>query len=168
MPGKGYLINGDKVLVTPAVDGWVCTYYFGRKRDYTGWIPENRIQMLPYSEHPVIKHWTGLWRPISIYRGNKAANFINITREARNRLLVYGYTYWYGGKNSYGENVIHCGSVNASGSPRGNNLTVKEGDEESDCIVRLRLINNLLVVTDNSQCGVMNVRFSNIYQKTHR
>ncbi|HAT1682450.1 TPA: hypothetical protein I8Y21_006447 [Klebsiella oxytoca] len=165
---KGYLINGDKVLVTPAVDGWVCTYYFGKKSDYTGWIPESRIQMLPYSGHPEIKRWTGRWRPISIYRGNKAADFINITRTVRNRLQVDGYTYWDGGKNSYGETVIHYGGVSASGKPKGNNLTVKEGDEESACTVRLRLINNLLVVNDNSQCGGMNVRFQSIYQKTHR
>ncbi|MEX8622108.1 hypothetical protein AB8D53_03690 [Salmonella enterica] len=165
---KGYLINGDRVLVTPAVDGWVCTYYSGKKRDYTGWIPEEKIKVLPYSQHPEIKHWMGRWRPISIYRGNKAADYINITRKARNRLLVNGYTYWYGGKNTYGEDVVHYGAVSASGKPKGNNLTVRMGDEESDCTVRLRLINDLLLVTDNSRCGGMNVRFSNIYQKTHR
>lgn len=165
---KGYLINGDKVLVTPAVDGWVCTYYFGEKNDYTGWIPEDKIQRLPYPKHPDITRWTGLWRPIPLYRGNKAADFITITKKARNRLWVKGYTYWDGGKGTDGEEIIHYGAVAASGKLKGNSLTVSEGDDEYDCTVKLQLMNNLLLVTDNSQCGGMNVRFQSIYQKTHR
>ena len=38
--------------------------------------------------------------------------------------------------------------------------------DDNDCVVELTLLGKFLVVTDNGNCGGMNVRFVNVYTKS--
>jgi hypothetical protein len=56
---------------------------------------------------------------------------------------------------------IHTGVVNGSARPEGNVLVV----EDDICRATLRLVGDYLVVSDNSDCGGMNVRFDGVYRR---
>src|ERR1017187_2750973 len=43
---KSYLIAGDRVLIGNAGGGWSCVWYFGKEREYVGWIPSGHL--VPY------------------------------------------------------------------------------------------------------------------------
>jgi hypothetical protein len=44
----------------------------------------------------------------------------------------------------------------------------KEGDDESSCVVKLHRRGPYLVVSDNGNCGGLNVSFGGIYTKARK
>lgn len=158
---SGYLINGDKVLITPEINAWVCVYYLGKSNDYAGYVPKENINYIPYSLKPKLSNWFGVWKSL----GGEYANSLNITLDEKGRLQVNGQAYWYGGQNSFNEDIVHVGQVSACAKPEANKLTIKEGDDEFSCKLNLELLSTFLVVSDNGNCGGMNVRFNAVYQQ---
>lgn len=157
---KGYLINGDKVLTAHPAEGWVCIYYFGKKSSYTGWVPQTNVKTIPFFQSPEINDWLGKWESIG------STDNVIVESAPAGMLKITGRANWYGGKNTYGDDIVHFGGVNGVAAPAGNKLIVKEGDDEYDCVVNFELVGPYLVSTDNSNCGGVNVRFNNIYRRT--
>jgi len=162
---KGYLINGDRVLVKPAQQGWVCSYYLGKKNDYTGYITQGKVRLVQYAATPAPSAWAGKWRSL----GGRFANKIAITTTQNGQLQVEGRAFWYGGKTPDGNSdIVHFGGVSGKAAATGNRLTISEGSDKYSCVAHLRLLGSLLVVNDNGNCGGMNVRFDAVYRKAGR
>jgi hypothetical protein len=156
---KGYLVKGDKVLTAHSAEGWTCIYYFGKKSDYAGWVPQANVKAIPFSASPNLKQWAGRWEPVW------GEDKVVIQPTSTGALKVSGTAVWHGGKNAYGEEIIHVGEVNGTAIPIANKLIIKEGDDEFSCVANFQLIGPYLVGTDNSNCGGMNVRFNDVYQR---
>jgi hypothetical protein len=147
---KSYLIPGDEVLVSRTFGSWVCSWYQPRRDEETvGWLPAGNLSIAPSTAIPSLEQWVGRWK--------YGPQSLNIRREGHtHRLKVAGQAYWYG----LGDNV-HEGSFEAGAEPRGNALVLDDGD----CKVLLKLVEDYLIATDNSECGGMNVRFDGVYRK---
>ncbi len=158
---KAYLVNGDRLLVGNETDGWACVWYFGKEHEFVGWLPAHHVRAQVAANAPEADDWTGRWVPIA------GGNQIVITRPSpTGPLAVEGEAIWQGGINSYGERVVHVGAFEGKARPAGDLLKISEGDDTYDCSVTLQHVAGNLVVTDNSHCGGMNVRFDDVYRKT--
>ncbi len=157
--GKAYLVSGDKVLTAHPAEGWTCVYYYGKKGDQAGWMPEKNVKSVPFSTSPAAADWVGGWQSVG------AVNTLRITPAADGGLNVHGEARWLGGAGPGGEEIVHSGQVDGVGHPSGAQMTIKMGDEETDCVVTLRLVGPYLLSDDNSHCGGMNVRFRDVSRR---
>jgi hypothetical protein len=148
---KSYLIAGDRVVVSRKYGPWVCAWYQkGRGAETVGWLRADKLVMSAPPAAPALKDWLGSWE----YAGNS----LDIRRDAASASLkVKGEAVWQG----VGDNV-HVGSVEAVARPRGNELILVE----EECRVRLKLVGDYLIVSDNSECGGANVRFNGVFRKS--
>ena len=60
---KAYLVPGDEVLVAQRDGAWVCVWYFGKRREYVGWLPAGTVAFAPKTT-PALEDWVGTWKPI--------------------------------------------------------------------------------------------------------
>ncbi|NKQ09381.1 hypothetical protein [Pseudomonas sp. SST3] len=156
---KAYLVDGDRLLVGNQADGWACVWYFAEKREFVGWLPASHID-IEASQTPTADDWIGRWVPIA------GSNSIVISRPSpAGPLFAEGDATWYGGLNSHGERIVHVGAFAGEARPSGDLLKIAEGDDDYDCSVTLQYVAGNLVVTDNSHCGGMNVRFDDVYRE---
>ena len=158
---RAYLVNGDKLLVGKETDGWACAWYFSSKREFVGWLPAHHVRTDHATPVPTAGDWIGRWHPIA------GGNSILITQPSPDGpFAVEGEAMWQGGLNSYGEPIVHVGAFSGHGRPSDDLLKISEGDDEYDCQVTLQHVAGNLVVTDNSRCGGLNVRFDDVYRKS--
>ncbi|MFT3805461.1 hypothetical protein [Arenimonas sp.] len=155
---KTYLVPGDEVLVAQQEDGWACAWYFGKKREFVGYLPQRELQAV---ETPLPKRedWIGRWKPIA------GDNVIEIRAGEKNLLRITGDATWIGAKNAAGEPNVHVGQFEATGVAKGRYLQVRESADDYACRVDMQLVAGRLVVHDNGFCGGENVRFDNVYRK---
>ena len=162
---KSYLVKGDQVLVAQHSGSWSCVWYDGARRDgarrtgarreFVGWMASADLRPLP-PELP--QQWLGDWQFYD--------NRLQISEGSDGALEVSGEAVWYGGINSFGDRVVHVGSLGGTGMVEdGNLLHVREGEDEYSCHARLRLLGKFLIVDDNGNCGGLNVRFDGVYRR---
>lgn len=157
---KSYLVEGDQLLVAQQNEGWSCVWYEGARRngarrEFVGWMASADLRPLP-PQHPQPEQWLGHWHFYD--------NRLQISEGSDGALEVSGEAVWYGGINSFGDRVVHVGSLGGAGIVEdGNLLHIREGEEDYSCHVRLRLVGKSLIVDDNGNCGGLNVRFDGVY-----
>ncbi len=149
---KAYVITGDTLVVTRRFGDYVCAWYSPPKGSETvGWVRADAVTLAEPDAAPPLARWLGAWeyagQSIDIKRGAKAG-----------ALAVSGEAYWQG----VGDNV-HVGEIEFEAAPAGNLLKLEENEDL--CAVRLQLVGDLLVVSDNLKCGGHNVTFNGIYRK---
>lgn len=155
-----YLVNGDKLLVGSQADDWACAWYFGKKREFVGWLPARNLRVDTAAARPAAEDLVGRWLPIA------GSNQVVISRPSPGGpLSIEGEATWHGGVNSVGESIVHVGAFISQARPNGDLLNIVEGDEEYACRVHMQYVAHNLVVTDNSRCGGLNVRFDDVYRK---
>ena len=148
---KAYLVAGDKLLVSESTDDWTCGWFFGKKREFVGWLPTRHLEISPVEPVHPLGDWAGIW--------SSSWDSGEITIELKDgELEVSGNAYWYGLGGNANE-----GSIGGKGTPVGDLLTL---DDSYSCTVRMRLVSSYLIVTDNGHCGGMNVRFDGIYRRS--
>jgi len=147
---KSYVVPGDRLIVTRKYGEWICAWYELLKGDETvGWIRAESLVVKEPENAPAPAEWIGRWTDTD--------SFLKIKKDKRRAFLnVNGEAIWRG----LGDN-IHYGGITARAKPAGNELILLE----EDCRVRLTLAGDLLIASDNFQCGGANVRFVGIYQK---
>lgn len=153
---KAYVVPGDEVVVSRAFGDWACAWYQpARGRETVGWLPADRLATADPAANPPPARWLGAW-----------GFYDNLLRVKRGRaggsLLVEGTATWQG----VNPGNVHVGELSGEGAPAGNVLTL--GDDPADCRATLRLVGNYLVVSDNKQCGGLNVTFDGVYRRVRR
>lgn len=152
---KSYVIPNDEVIVSRKFGRWACSWFQPKKGSETvGWIALDKLEFKETNPNPAATDWLGNW--------NYAGNQIEIGKSKTADLLkITGNAFWRG----LGDNV-HIGELDDESKPAGNEL--KTGENEADefsCKVTMRLLGRYLIVSDNLQCGGVNVTFSGVYQK---
>lgn len=152
---KSYLIPNDEIIVSKTYENFVCGWFQPRKGSETvGWIPSENVEYVAEKSNFAVGAWLGEWNyydnSIEIAE-SKTADFFDVT----------GSALWKG----LGDNV-HVGELEETVKPRADELKIGENAaDEYDCKAAMRLIGRYLIVSDNLQCGGVNVTFSGVYQK---
>jgi hypothetical protein len=152
---KSYVIPGDEVIVSRTYGEYACGWFQPAKGAETvGWIKSENLEMLETSRNPAEKDWLGDWR---FYK-----NRIVIAKSKTTALLdITGDATWEGQAGN-----VHVGELDESAKPLEYLLKLGENDtEEYACKVSMWLLGKYLVVSDNLNCGGLNVTFSGVYQK---
>ncbi len=150
---KAYVIPGDKVIVAQRRGAFLCAWYEPRKGSETvGWILADELIVASDEQAPAFNKWLGNWE--------SNGNSLEISRGIETgSLAITGYAFWMG----IGDN-IHIGEVDDTGTPHGDLLSFG-GQDEYDCRVKMQLVGDFLVVSDNMRCGGANVTFNGVYHK---
>lgn len=145
---KAYVVGGDEILTAGTYGEFVCAWYQPEKGSETvGWIRMDDVRPGYGDEGPA--SWTGKW----VF----AENDLTIESIAEGQLSVKGNAFWKG----VGDN-IHIGEVDDNGTPSDHTLSLG-GEDKYDCRVKMTRIGKYLVVSDNKQCGGVNVSFDGVY-----
>lgn len=152
---KSYVIAGDEVIVSRSFGDYACGWFQPVKGSETvGWIKSENLEMLESNRNPSEKDWLGEW---DFYK-----NAIVIAKsKTPGMYAVTGDATWEGQAGN-----VHVGELDESAKPVENLLKLGENDtEEYACKVSMWLLGKYLVVSDNLNCGGLNVTFSGVYQK---
>jgi hypothetical protein len=148
------VLPGDELIVNKVSGEWACAWFEGKKRETVGWISVARLNFLPNEEVQDLNRWVGKW---TFYE-----NVIDISKNT-DGLNVKGAALWFGGKSSSGFPIVHTGELEGEMTPQGNKSLLMMGEEPYRCQANFVLLGSSLLVTDNSNCGGMNVRFNGVY-----
>ena len=147
---RAYLVAGNEVVVSRTYGDFACAWYQpARGPERVGWIETARLDLSAAAARPAPARFVGQWTHYE--------NFIDL-RPGRGagRLKVEGQAYWHG----LGDNV-HVGELAGEVAPSGHTFVY----EDDTCRVTARLVGAYLVVSDNKQCGGVNVSFDGVYRK---
>ncbi|MBF9234264.1 hypothetical protein [Microvirga alba] len=168
---KGYLVQGDQVIVSTIGENFVCADYVNSKGlTRAGWLPRSAIAIVPNQTSFRPEDWVGQWKggpeqKISIEKTAKSNSDIKISGEA---------TFGALDPARVKRGAVNLGEISATTVPDGGSLAFTMGDDKTlpytqgddyDCRVRMRLVGSFLLVEDNRNCGGMNVSFSGAYQR---
>jgi len=151
---KKYVIPGDEVIVARNYGEFSCVWYQPRKGSETvGWIKTSDLLRNESSVKPGPIDWKGNWvfgeSSIKIAQTKILGNF-----------QITGNAFWKG----LGDNV-HIGELNFVGTADKNKLNAGTGDDKYDCRVKIKRLGKYLIVTDNKNCGGLNVTFDGVYKR---
>jgi hypothetical protein len=148
-----YLVPGDEVVTSRTFGDWVCAWFQpARGTETVGWLAADSLAPVATAENAPLALWLGTW---TFYDDS-----IRVSRGRRVDVLsVNGDATWYG----VNPGNVHVGELSGAGTPVGN--TLRLGEDPEDCQATLRLVGPYLVVSDNKQCGGVNVTFDGVYRK---
>ncbi|MEK7743723.1 MAG: hypothetical protein AAB578_04990 [Elusimicrobiota bacterium] len=152
---SSYLVPGDRVLVSRKYESWICGWRVTPEGDEGGWLLVKDLEFIEPDLNPSLEKWIGTWR----YNYNVLK--ITLNKETQG-LRVVGKAIYRSPRGDY------WGKIDAAGEPKGTELRPLEKISEGYCQVRFRLIDDSLIVSDNSSCGGPNVRFDGLYQKENK
>ena len=144
--------RGDVVLANKTAGRFICAFL----HNDAGFLPLSDVERSTRqpTKHPRPSAWAGRW----------GTEDMNISISVRgNRLHAIGEAYWPGKDYSPppdGGPSRHEGEFEIDAVPSGNSADFVDADD--DCAVHAVLFATLLIVSDNSQCGGMNVRFEGV------
>lgn len=151
---KAYLVPGDEVITSRAFGEWVCAWYQpARGHETVGWLAAASLAAVETPAPTALTPWLGTWvfydDEVRLGRGSRAGT-----------LSVAGEATWIG----VNPGNVHTGELEGEAAPAAGVLTLG-GTEEFDCRATLRLVGPYLLVTDNKQCGGVNVTFDGVYRR---
>lgn len=145
--GRAYVISGDRVLVTKQGSDWVCAYFKGRDRDTVGWLRKAALEISAAKNNPAPSDWLGTWEvgrdSIDISPGGIAP-----------KINIKGLALGAG-------DAPNIGQFAGESAPNKNTIIVKD----ESCQVRMTMIDDVLVVSDNGECGGWGVDFDGLYDR---
>ncbi|WEN16449.1 hypothetical protein PY254_07240 [Rhodanobacter sp. AS-Z3] len=149
---KAYLVPGDTVLTTKPVGEYVCAFFPDSHDGHAGWLRKDRL--LPRSDTPSLSDWEGRWTlDDNVITLSRRGSSLHADGEAYYPMADPPLEQFPGGPN--------LGSMGGTARPQGRQVRFVE----EDCRVTAILAGKFLVVSDNQQCGGMNVRFNGTYQR---
>ncbi|MGE8259888.1 MAG: hypothetical protein ACN6RJ_10740 [Stenotrophomonas sp.] len=151
---RSYVVSGDTVVTSRDLGAYRCAFYPNKVGGSAGWVDRSKLQPLPVAT-PSLQDWVGDWKD--------GDNGLRISVRG-GQLHVEGDAYWPSAnptpeQRPYGPNM---GQVEAQATPRGSQVDFVE----DSCTVHAQVLGDVLVVSDNSECGGMNVRFDGVYRRT--
>lgn len=163
---KSYLVPGDRVVAGAVQGAFTCVDYVGAGgSDRAGWIATADLK--PEPAPPVAAaDWLGRW--------HRDEADITIKPADGKRLLVHGdATFGAHDPGRVKRGGVNVGEIAGRVAPDGADLAfdmqsdavtlpVEKGDE-ADCKVWMRRLGPYLIVSDDRNCGGMNVSFDGIY-----
>jgi hypothetical protein len=135
---KAYVMPGDVVLTSVASDGFMCGYLPNPEGGTGGYLPLDRLQVLPPLPDAPLTAWVGTWvNGAATIRISAKGNALAVDAEA-------------------GPNKTHAADL---GAVVHNYAMFEEIVGKRDCIIEMTLILDALEVQDNDDCGAGHARF---------
>ncbi len=153
LPQEPYVLPGDKVVVSKLRMDHACAYFPNAVGGTAGYLPLDRLQLIASDTVPPEARWLGRW-------SNHGNPELRIERR-EGRLHLSGLALWHGGLNTLGHPVVHDGEIDGPLTLLGNRGRYDDGL----CILDLTLLDQILIVSDNSRCGGLNVRFVDVLER---
>jgi hypothetical protein len=146
-----YILPGQEVIADKRAGGFICAFFPNTSGGSAGWVRADALTPSPVQPnlHPVPANWVGHWA-----NGDNAID-IKLSGKALNGS---GQAFWNGGNDN-----VHDGAFDGTAKPSGTDVSFKDGD----CSVSATLFGDYLFVTDNDNCGGMNVSFNGVYRRKH-
>ncbi len=151
---RSYVVSGDTVVTGRDLGPYRCAFFPNKVGGSAGWVERSKLQPVVRLT-PTLQGWAGDWKD--------GDNGLSISVRG-SQIHVEGDAYWPSAnptpeQRPYGPNL---GQVEAQATPRGSQVDFVE----DSCTVHAQLLGDVLVVSDNSECGGMNVRFDGVYRRT--
>ncbi|HBS55668.1 MAG TPA: hypothetical protein DEA38_08055 [Stenotrophomonas sp.] len=151
---RSYVVSGDTLVTGRDLGSYRCAFFPNKVGGSAGWVERSKLQPVARVT-PTLQGWAGDWKD--------GDNGLKIRVQGK-QLHVEGDAYWPSAnptpeQRPYGPNM---GQVEAQATPRGSQVDFVE----DSCTVHAQLLGDVLVVSDNSECGGMNVRFNGVYRRT--
>lgn len=150
---SSYIIPGDQIIISKVYGDYACSWYQPRRGSETvGWIAIGKLSIDESQPTISVRDWLGNWSfndsSIEISNG-----------PTQGKLKITGNAFWRG----MGDN-IHIGELDDKAGPVGDKMNFG-GDGEYDCRVNMQRLGGFLIVSDNLNCGGLNVSFNGVYQR---
>jgi hypothetical protein len=148
---SAYVLPGQEVLAGKHLGNFICAFFPNNVGGSAGWVSAGNLTPSPQQPdpNPPLRSWLGNWRD--------GLNWLDISLVG-NELKVSGHAFWVG---PAGPASLHDGGIDAQAKPR---KTSAEFAEE-DCRVWATLFGKYLLISDNENCGGVNVRFDGVYRR---
>jgi hypothetical protein len=168
--GKSYLVPGNRVVLSRTNGAFVCVDFADtRGVPRLGWVLASAVDHEPAA--PVtLADWFGVWTEVEAkitLKPSSKAGMLSISGDA-----IWGSL----DPERVKAGAVHIGSIEGIAAPEGAALSFAMGangatlpvdkGEEGDCKVWMRRLGPYLPVSDNNNCGGMNVSFSGLYKKS--
>jgi len=152
---RAYVVKDDTVILAQRQGGFVCAFYPNKVGGSAGWVAASSVQPLPATAAPKPQAWVGQW--------HDGDNELQLIANGDGTITANGDAYWPSANPTPEERPggPNLGAVTARGFPEGNRLELSQ----DDCKVRLQLVGDLLVASDNLECGGANVSFNGVYRR---
>jgi hypothetical protein len=156
-PRTPYVVPGDLVITGKVSGANVCVLMPNRVGGSAGWVRSAEIAPLPRGT-PALADWVGAW--------TEGDDSIHLSLRGA-KLVVHGDACWPSCHPSRAERPggPNVGELGGSAPPGGDTLVIDDASTPPVCAATLRLIGPYLLVTDNNQCGGMNVTFTGAYRR---
>ena len=166
---RSYVLPGDRVFAEDAGAGFFCAWYLdGKGRESWGLLPAARLAQAR-TDGPAtdgLSGWASSWRMIGLAPTHVGSND-DMTPEVEIAMVADGgalkaashATYPY--KTPSGELRAHAYESDAAVVLKGGLATIID----EDCRIQMRRSGDLLVATDNGQCGGLGVTFLGFYRR---
>ncbi|MEL7691776.1 hypothetical protein [Citromicrobium bathyomarinum] len=152
---RSYVIAGDILVVDGRQGGgFVCAFYPNDGGGTAGWLRMEDLAVLPPDAHPSPQAWLGDWTS----NGNPEVTI----GEKYGRLSIVGEAYWPDRPEELDWPTIHIGEVAGALDIAGAHAGYAD---DNLCELELTLLADFLVISDNRQCGGVNVTFSGVYTR---
>lgn len=153
---KSYVIPNDEVIISRKFGNFACAWFQPKKGSETvGWIPLGKLDFISSAQSAGKAAWTGKWK---FYDSD-----INIAATGKTDVYkITGNAFWHG----LNKDNIHIGDLD--GEAKLAETILKYGEDDADeyaCKVTMRLLDRFMIVSDNNNCGGVNVSFSGVYRK---
>lgn len=153
---RSYVVGGDTLITGRTLGGYRCGFFPNHVGGSAGWVDVRRLNSLPARATPTLRDWAGHW--------HDGDNTLDLVVQG-GQLTLTGEAFWPSAKPTaqrpYGPNL---GQIDAVARPVGTVLEAVDKDDAS-CTLQARWLGDYLIVTDNSACGGMNVRFNGVYRR---
>ncbi|WP_223645369.1 hypothetical protein [Corallococcus sp. EGB] len=147
---RSYLIPGDTVLAGPEQGGFRCAYYVTAKgKPLAGFLPAANLEPAKGEKGLDAAVLAGTW----VY----AENEIVFTSKAG------GLLHAEGNATAVVNGTANTGGFAEDVKPGGEELRIGDPKEEDECLVTVQRRGPYLLVSDNLQCGGLNVSFKGLY-----
>jgi hypothetical protein len=166
---KSYFVPGDRVILSRTNGAFVCVNFTDTKGvPRPTWLPASAVDR-EVSSSPAFADWVGEWTEVESkieLRPSGKAGALSISGEA---------TWGSLDPERVKSGGVHIGSIEGVAAPVGGVLSFAMGEndvtlpvdkgKDGDCKVWMRRLGPYLLVSDNNNCGGMNVSFWGVYKR---
>lgn len=147
---RSYLIPGDTVLAGPEQGGFRCAYYVTAKgKPLAGFLPSANLEPAKGEKVLDAAFLAGTW----VYED---ADIVFTSKAG-------GLLHAEGTATAVVNETANTGDFSGDVKPGGEELRFGDPKEEDSCLVTIQRRGPYLLVSDNLQCGGLNVSFKGLY-----
>ncbi len=152
---RSYVIRGDALVIDGRKLGdFVCAFYPNDVGGTAGWIKASLLRIELADTTPAASRWEGAWT-------DGASADVSIVREGA-RTFISGNAFWPARPEENDWVSIHIGEVDGALDITGHRATYAD---DMLCELKLTLLRDFLLISDNRRCGGANVTFSGVYTR---